>query len=289
MAVITVGTSTLSETWRIGYAQSKLALGLRTMMVSDKCFDLDTSNSFYFGKPYLTAATAAIAAMAGSYTVSTPVTTDDTLTVTDQVTYAVHLREFEETLARVDLYGSFIDDLTAAVATKADQFVLNKILDGATGTYNTPSGGFAAANINQIIAELTASVSGYQGVSQGMFLVIENTELAGFIQAGMTNGFNFADATINNGFRGNYGDVDIYVVRAGTYVTTTLGTLTATNLGHRLFGIKKQATYAMPGGTHYDEKKVTTLTGREISCWINVGAKVWAQTASLLVDVTIVS
>ncbi len=283
----TIGTSTLSEVFRIGYAQSKLALGLRTRLVSKECFTEDTSNSYYVAKPYLTAATAAIATMAGTYAVSTATTTDDTLTVTDQVTYAVHLFEFEQTLSRADLYGSFVDDMTAAVVTKADQFVLNKVLDGATGVYDTPVGGFVAANIIDIVSDLTAYVSGYQGVDSGMFIVIENTELAGFIKAGMTNGFTFADAALNNGFRGNFGDVDVYVVRSGTYVTTTLGTLTATNLGHRLFGIKKLATYAMPGGTHYDEKKVTLKTGREISCWINVGAKVWSTIASLLVDVTI--
>lgn len=284
----TIGTSTLSEVWRINYVQSKLNLGLRTALVAEKVCAVDRSNSFYVANPYLTAASAAIATIAGTYSVSTATTTDDTLTVTDQVTYAIHLYEFERTLARADLYQSFVEDMGNAVAVIADKFVLNKVLDGATTSYSTPANGFAAANIPQIIADLTGKVSGYNdSVGKGFFIVIESTELPGFIQAGMQNGFNFSDMTLNNGWGGSFGGVDVYVVRPSTFVDATIGTLSATNNGHRLFGVKGTAMYAMPGGVHYDEKKVTAKTGVEISCWINVGAKVWTPKAALLVDVTI--
>lgn len=284
----TIGTSTLSETFRIGYAQNKLALGLRTRMVAEKVCKVDRTGNKYLGNPYLTTTTATLAAIDGAYAVSTATTTDDTLTVSDQVTYAVHLFEFEETLSRADLFSSFVEDMMAAVGVKADQYVLNKILDDATGTYSTPAGGFTGANIQTIIAELTGKVSGYNRDNDGMFIVVENTDLPGFILAGMTSGFDFADATLMNGFRGNFGDVDVYVVRGGTFTTGTLGTLTATNLGKRLFGIKNVATYAAPKGIQYDEKKVTLKTGRELSCWANIGAKCWAPYTSLLVKVTIV-
>lgn len=267
-----------------------LNLALRTQLIAEVICTVDRSDSFYIANPYLTGATAAIAAMAGTYAVSTAVTTDDTLQVTDQVTYAIHLFEFENTLARADLYQSFVQDMTNAIGVIADKFVLNKVLDGATGTYSTPVGGFStAANINQIIADLTAKVSGYaDSYANGMFLVIENTELSGLIQAGMSNGFSFADSTLKNGFAGVYGGVDVYVVLAGTFVNATVGTLSATNLGHRLFGVKKiPMTYAAPRGIQYDEKKVTLKTGRELSCWANIGAKVWTPKAALLIDITL--
>jgi len=226
--------------------------------------------------------------MAGTYTVDTATTVDDTCTVSDQVESAVHLYEFEQTLSRADLYQSFVDDMTACVAVSIDKFVLNKVLDGATTTYSTPAGGFTTpGNINQIIADLCGKVAGYSDAYKGLFLVIENTDLSGFIQAGMSSGFSFADMTLNNGFAGRYGGVDVYVVRTGTFVTATVGTLTATNSGHRLFGVKNVATYAAPRGIQYDEKKVTQKTGREIVVWANIGAKVWTPKAALLVDITI--
>ncbi len=225
--------------------------------------------------------------MAGTYAVSTATTTDETLTVTDQVTYGVHLFEFEQTLSRADLYTSLVDDSTAAIAVKADQFILNTLANGAGSSYSTPAGGFTRDNVPEIIAKLTGLVSGYDQNGDGMFLVIENTDLYGFIMAGMTNGFNYADATLNNGWSGSIGNVKVFVVRTGTFVTATLGTLSATNSGKRLFGVRKVATMAMPGGVHYDEKKVTLKTGMELSFWANVGAKVWTQTSTLLVLVTI--
>lgn len=284
----TIGTSTLSEVWRIKYVKSTLELALRNAMIAEKICTVDRTDAKYISNPYLTALTATDAAIAGTYSVSTATTVDDTCTVTEQITSAVHLYEFEQTLSRVDLFTSFIDDMTAAIGNAADKYVLNKILDGATGTYDTPTGGFTTpANIPKIIADLTGKVAGYADTYKGLFIVVESTDITGFIQAGMSSGFSFADAALNNGFGGRFGGVDVYVARTGTFVTDTVGTLTATNDGHRLFGVKGVATYAAPRGIQYDEKKVTQKTGRELSCWANIGAKVWTPKAALLVDITI--
>jgi len=284
----TIGTSALSEVWRIKYFKSTLEVYLRNALVAEKICKVERGNGRYVSNPYMTQPTAAIAAIAGTYAVSTATTTDEKLTVSEQVTYAIHLFEFEETLTRVDLYTSFIDEMTAAVATIVDKYVINKITDGAGETYTTAAGGFTTpANINEIIGDLTGKVAGYSEMFNGMFLVIENTDLTGFIQAGMGSGFNFADSTLNNGFGGVFGGVEVYVVRTGTFTTGTLGTLSATNSGHRLFGIKNTSVYAAPRGIQYDEKKVTLKTGRELSVWANIGAAVWTPKADLLVDITL--
>jgi hypothetical protein len=284
----TIGTSTLSEVWRIKYFKTTLELALRTALVAEKVCNVDRTDAKYISNPYLTGATAAIAAIAGTYAVSTATTTDDALTVSEQVTYGVHLFEFEASLSRADLYTSFVEDMTNAVAVVVDKYVLNKILDDATTLYDTPTGGFTtASNINEIIANLVSKVAGYADAYKGMFLVIENTDLPGFIQAGMSNGFSFADSALNNGFGGRYGGVDVYVVRTGTFVTGAVGTLTAANAGHRLFGVKGVATFAFPRGVQYQEKEVTLKTGKEIGVWANIGAKCWTPKAALLVDITL--
>ena len=284
----TIGTSTRSDVWRTKYFKSTLEVALRNGLVCEKICKVDRSNEKYLANPYLTQPTAAVAAIAGTYAVTAFTTTDEAITVTDQVTYGVHIYEFEETLSRVNLYMSLVDDIVAAVKTKIDYFVLNKITDGAGESYDTPAAGFTTpANINKIIADLTGKMAGYAEDYNGMFLVIENTDLTGFTQAGMSNGFNFADSSLNNGFGGIYGGVEIYVVRAGTFATATIGTLTATNSGHRLFGIKNTAVYCTPRSVQMDEKKVTLKTGREVSVWANIGAGVWTPKANLLVDITI--
>ena len=285
--VATIGTSTLNEVSRIKYLKSMLELSLRSALVSEKICQVDRTEAKFIANPYITAMTAAISSTLGTYALTTQATTDDTCTVQDQVSSASHLFEFEETLSRADLYSSFVQEMTNAVAVKVDQFVLNKVLDGATGAYTCPSGGFSSTNIVEIMSNLISKVAGFAEMYKGLFLVIENTEIPGFAAAQVNSGFSYADAALNNGFMGSFMGVDIYVVRSGVFVTTTLGSLTATNSGHRLFGVKGVATYAAPRGVQYDEKKVTLITGREIACWANIGAKVWTPKASLLVDVTI--
>lgn len=286
----TIGTSTLSETWRIGYAQNMLDLSLKTALVTEKIAHVDRSGAKYIGNPYLTALTATAAAIDGTYTPATATTTDQTLTVSDQATSSVHLLEFEDRLNRVDLFASLVEEMRAQVAVKMDSYVINYFTNNAGSTYSTPTGGFTtASNIPTIIANCTGKVAGYAQdfVSQRMFIVIESTDLPGFIISGMQSGFNYSDSTLNNGFGGVYGAVRVYVVRPGTFATTTIGTLSATNSGKRLFGIEGVHWVSNPGGMQYDEKKITSKTGRELVCWANYGAAVWTQKSTLLCAITI--
>ena len=262
---------------------------LKNALVSKAICNVDETGAKYLSNPYSSEGDVTLASIAGSYAVTAWTTTDDTISVTDQATRAEHIYEFEETLTRFNVYQDRIDKLSYKVALAIDQFVVNKVTDIATGAYSTPAGGFTTSgNINKIIADLASKVLGYAESYNGLFLVLENTDITGLFQAQMTNGFNWADMALKNGFVSNYGGIDIYVVRSGTYQTATLGTLTAVNSGHRLFGVKNQAVMLNPRGVQYDEKKVTLKTGREVAVFSNVGAGIWTNLRDLLVDITIV-
>ena len=199
--------------------KSTLETNLRKAMVAEAIFNKDTSGSYYIANPYGNQPTPSVAAIAGTYAVSTAETTDDTLTITEQVTYGEHIFEFEQLLSRVDLWMSRVDELSYAVAQRADQWVLNEILANATGTYSTPAGGFTTAgNFITILAALLSKVAGYSQQYKGTFLVVENTDLAGIIPAMATNGFSMADTVLNNGFVSSYMGIDIYVLRTGTFI-----------------------------------------------------------------------
>jgi len=178
--------------------------------------------------------------------------------------------------------------MTYSVMASIDSFVLNNLCEDGTGTYTTPAGGFtSAANINVIMSNLLSKVAGYADAYKGTFLVIENTDVPGFVQAQATNGFSFADAALKNGFMINYMGTDIYVVRTGTFVSDTIGTTTVTNSGHRVFGVKGIATYAAPRGIQVEEKSVTSKTGKEVVIYGYIGFKLWTPKASLIVDITL--
>ena len=270
------------------YFMSQYDIVLRNALVCEKICDVDNSDLKRIQNPYGGQPTATIQAVAGTYTVTAWTITDDALTVTDEVIYAEHIFAHEEFFAVFDLAASRIDNIMYAVAFGIDKFVLNNLCEDASSSYTTPAGGFTtAANINEIMANLISKVGGYQDVYKGLFLVIENTDLVGFMIAGATNGFSMSDAVLKNGFMNEWMGVEIYVVRTGTFVDATLGTTTVTNAGHRVFGVKGVSTYASPRGIVYKEKEVTLKTGTEIVVFGLVGFKLWAQKTGLVVDITI--
>lgn len=283
--------NTLStHTLRQKYFKSNLEVALRAALVCEKICRVDRSDLKTIENPYITQQTAAIQAVAGTYSVSAMTTTDDTLTVADEVIFGTHVFDFERLTSNFNLIADFFDDLTYSVAFGVDKFVLNVLTEDATGAYTTPAGGFTtASNVAVIMSNLLSKVAGYQsGTADGLFLVIENTDVVGFAQAQVASGFSYADAALNNGFMTSYMGVDIYVVRSGTFVSATLGSRSdLTNSGHRLFGVKGVATYASPRGIRYEEKAVSGKTGVEIAVVALVGAKVWATKAGLLVDITL--
>ena len=284
----TIGT----QTYRDKYRSATLEKALKLMLVAEKICEVDRSDSKYIKNPYGSAPTTVVQAIAGTYTPAAYTTTDDTLTVTDEFIVSEHIFDFEETLTRFDLFASRTDEMINSVATAIDKYVLNNLCEAGTGTYTTPTGGFtSAANINVIMSNLISKVAGYADAYKGLFLVIENTDVPGFVQAQATNGFSFADAALNNGFMDSYMGVDIYVVRSGVFddetTSTTSGSTTWSNDGHRVFGVKNISTYASPRGIRFEEKGVSGKTGKEVVCYGYTGFKLWTTKATLIVDITL--
>lgn len=284
----TIGT----QTYRDKYRSATLEKSLRLKLVAEKICEVDRSDSKYIKNPYGSAPTTVVQAIAGTYTPAAYTTTDDTLTVTDEFIVAEHIFDFEETLTRFALFASRTDEMINSVATAIDKYVLNNLCEAGTGAYTTPTGGFtSAANINVIMSNLVSAVAGYADAYKGLFLVIENTDVPGFVQAQATNGFSFADAALNNGFMDSYMGVDIYVVRSGVFddetTSTTSGSTTWSNNNHRVFGVKNVSTYAAPRGIRYEEKGVTGKTGKEVVCYGYIGFKLWATKTALIVDITL--
>jgi hypothetical protein len=272
---------------RDAYLKSQYDIILRNALIAEKICDVNRSDLKRIQNPYGSQPTATIQAVAGTYSVTAWTVTDDALTVTDEVIYAEHVFAHEDFFAVFDIAASRLDNMMYAVAYGIDYFVLNNLLEDGTGTYTTPVGGFTTpANINTIMANLNSKVAGYD-TQFGTHLVIENTDLVGFMIAGATNGFSMADMVLKNGKVTTWMGTDVYVVRSGTFVDATIGTTTVTNSGHRLFGVNKASTYASPRGINYDEKAVSGKTGKEIVVYGLIGFKLWNQKKALVVDITL--
>lgn len=277
-----------SRGWRDKYRSSKMQSVLRNALVAEKICDVDRSDNLRIQNPYSNQPTATVQALTGTYNISAWTQTDDTLTVTDEVIYSEHIFDFESLLNNYDLFKTRTEEVSFAVASRIDRFVLNNLCEDGTGAYTTPGGGFNSTNTPIILTNLLAKVAGYSESYKGLFLVIENTDLPGFIQWQASTGFSFADAALKNGFMSSPMGIDVYVVRSGTFADETLGTKTYTNSGHRVFGVKGVATYAQPRGIKQEEKQVSGKTGVEFVIYGYVGFKLWAQKTDLVIDITLV-
>ncbi len=277
-----------TKTYRDKYRLSALDKILRNALVAEKICDVDRSDAKTIQNPYGTQPTVTQQALTGTYSVATFTTTDDTLTVSEEFVVAEQIFDFEQLLSRPDLFANRIDEQNYSMATAIDKYVLNTIGTDANGAYTTPVGGFTtAANVNVIFSNLISKVAGFAEAYNGLYVVVENTDIPGIIQAGATNGFSFADSVLNNGFWTSYMGVDIYVVRSGTFATTTLGTKSVTMSGCRLFGVKNVTTYAAPRGITAEELMVSGKTGKEVRTIAYCGAKVWFTKRDLTVKVTL--
>ena len=280
--------NTLSTfTYRKKYMQTMLQAQLRKALVAEKVCMVDNTEAKTIENPYITQFTAAITGLTGTYAINDVTTTDDTLTVNQEVKWAGHIFDYESRLARVDLFNSVVDEATYSIAYGIDYFVVNNLCEDATGAYTTPAGGFNTTNTNTILANLASKVMGFADVYKGLFLIIENTDVPGILGSQMASGFSYADLALRNGLLTSQAGIDIYVVRTGTFVDATIGTIAVTNSGHRVFGVKNVATYASPRGIQMEEKGVSGKTGKEVVVYGYVGFKLWATKTDLIVDITL--
>lgn len=267
---------------------ASLDQALRNNLVAEKICLVDRSDNMRIQNPYGSTPSATVQALTGTYSAADFTTTDDTLTVTDEFIVAEHIMDFQDVLSNFDLFAHRVDVMSNEIATKIDRFVVNNLCEDGTGTYTTPAGGFTtAANILEIFSNLRSKVDGYADSMNGLYVVLENTDMVGVYQAAAQVGFQRADDVLANGRVGSIMGVDIYVVRTGTFADETLGTKTYTNSGHRVAGVKNVTTYAAPRGIKVEEKAVSGKTGMEVVVFGYVGFKAWATRTALTIDITL--
>ena len=283
--------NTISDkTWRDKYRLAALDQILRRNLIAEAICEVDRSDAKRIDCPYGSQSTAVLQELKGTYNPATFTTTDDYLQVNHEVIASEHIYDFESVFSNFDLFSSRFNEQAFAVAEKIDKMVLNELTDEAGESYPTPAGGFTSENTPAIFSNLISKVAGYADAYKGLFIVLENTDIPGIIQNQINSGFSYADMALKNGFLTSYMGVDIYVTRTGTFVSDTIDEdsgLTYTNSGHRVFGVKKVATYASARGVRFEEKPVSGKTGLEVTTIAYVGFKLWEVKKNLIVDITI--
>ncbi len=288
--VNTLSTKTLRDKYRAAQVQQ----ALKAAVVLEKVCIVDNTELRTISSPYITAMTTTVQTLAGTYTPAAIEISTDTLTVTDEFICSTHIFDFEQATAQFDLFFTAHTAMVNSITTAVNKWGVNELCANATGSVTATAGGLTtAANWKKYLSKIVAAVSGYDESSAGFYIIVQNSDLEGIIQDQASSGFSYSDAVNNNGFAGSQLGVDIYVVRDGTFVDLTAtggsGSKTWTNLGHRVGGVKKVATYASPRGLHFEEKGRTGYTGMEIVGIAYGGFKQWTPTAALTLDIDVSS
>lgn len=277
--------------WREKHFGPNLQQVLRNSLVAEAVCMVDRSDTYLIKNPYSSQTTVEITGLTGTFTPAAWTNTNDSLTVGTEFKAGEHVYDFERVMGNYDNALDRMDNQAYAIKAGIDKYIVNLLCEDGTGAYTTPAGGFTvAANIPVIVSNLVAGVSGYDFPMDGMYLIIENTDMVGFMQAQLTSGFSYSDKALNNGWLTNYGGVDIYIVRSGTFENATYvgtGTTSITNSGHRVFGVKGLATYAAPRDVVYEEIPVSGKTGKECRSYGLFGFKLWYTVTALTVDITL--
>jgi len=282
-----------TKTLRDKYRSAQLAHTLKNAVISEKICLTDHTDAKTITAPRMTAMTATISAINGLYTPAVITTTDEVLTVDNEIKIAAQIKDYEEILSNFNLFFATNKEMIDRATVAVDVWVLNNLCEDGTGAISTPVGGFTTpANVQVIISEIVSKTAAYADPMGGSYLVLENTDLTGVIQAQTNIGFTRADAAATNGLLGQMSGVDIYVVRSGTFINATTtgasGTKTWTNSGHRVAGVKNVATYAAPRGLKFTEKDAGSGNlATEVVLWGLMGFKQWADSATLTLDITL--
>ena len=242
---------------------------LRSATVADAICNVDTSGDKVIQNPYGSDPSVTEQAIAGTYSVADFTTTDESLTVDREIIVSEHIKDHENVFARFDLFMERTRLMREKAKDKLDSSVLRALVTAAAANSKTITVGATGANFTStamatFLRGLNTKWAGYSDAMNGIYVVLENTDLDALQQLQQGSGFSLADAALRNGWITNYMGVDIFVVRSGQFASNT-----------RLAGVKKTATYAMPVAWRYDEKKVSGKTGLEVEMHGYYGTKVW--------------
>lgn len=277
-----------THAYREAFAKSRFDYVLRRALIAEAVCTVDRGDNKTIKNPHIATGGATGQALTGTYSVGNITITDDDLVVDKEFIESGHVMDWEEVLTEHSVFQGALDQMIFNVKDLIDKWVLNSLCDDANASYATPSGGFTTkANVNEIFANINAKLAGFSEAYRGMYVVVENTDLTGIIEAQGDAGFTFADAALNNGLIGKHMGVEIYVTRTGTFVDATVAGDAFTNANNRVAGVKGAATFAHPRGVNYQEKAVSGKTGMELAIYGYGGFKQWITTNDLTIDLTL--
>lgn len=279
----TISAQTYKQMW-----ERTLQRQLEKSLVSYRIANTITDAVKQIHNPYQSRPTATDQALAGTYTVATFSTTDDTITVDKEAIVAEHVYKHEQLLSRYDLGVERAKEHAYVIKEKIDAVAFQTIAttSGTLTVDNTDLGGAAgpitlsANNVDDVFrVAMEKLLAANVPVDRGVFIVLAPDHLTKLAEFQQSNGFSMADAALRNGFVTQFGGFDVFVSNQ-LYNDGTQD--------HAIAGAYGAFQLVLPrGGATFETKAVSGKTGREIVSQQIYGMGVWNYDKTKLVDILV--
>lgn len=272
---------------------------LYNQLVSFGVANVETRDALKYGdvinKQYMNTLTGA------AYTPGTEISIDEIDYVTDQLTVNVkyytaqYIDDMEQLQANIDLQRPMIEEATYVLKNYIDGQVLYNVTAGVSGSQATQYGNYRGDYCSGTMTATTANIMPlFAGARK--ILLDNNCEEAGdwcavlspreaYLLAlkGTGLGFNFADATLRNGYIGDFMGFQVYVsnnLPTSTDVSAVLAGLTAeSTVTNRFlyFGRKGRIELLMQAAPTVQIREVSNMIGKNIVVWTLFGDTVYTR------------
>lgn len=213
-------------------------------------------------------------------TVSDVTATDETLVVDQKKYTAFYIDRIDEIQNKYDQIAAFADEAAYRLKDTIDQAVFAQVANAASALDDGDIGGTAGsgisattANIIQVFTKARKKLRTMNVEEAGDWIAIVSPNVASVIEELATGkGFQVADATLRNGYAGDFLGFRVYVTN--NLATTSYGGVTC-ELAY--FGKAKSIHLVMQKAPGMEIKEEPRKLGRNFIAWCLYGLKVFTK------------
>ncbi len=272
--------------------EARMQVNLRETMVAQEVAAVTTSvgGGDKIHKPYFTEFAASPYTPGTEVTLQGASSTDDYITINTFYDVPMYIDEAEETQSFYDTMAAATDSASYKLRDTIDAAVFAQVDNGIEfdagdcGGTNGSAIVLSSSNIVTLFSNARKALQTLNVIEANDFCaVLPPAALAYIAQAATSQGFNFADAALNNGKVGNYMGFDLYMsnnLTTGTYGGTA-------NTTYCYIGKKKMIQLIMLASPRIKVVDTELKIGKAIHVWTGYGVGVWTRDKSRFLDAKI--
>lgn len=271
--------------------EAAMQIPIRKSLVALEIASTDLQESLTYGdtihKGYITELSAVAYVPGTEVTPDALTATDDTISISTRICVPFYIDDTDRLQAKPDYAAAWAEDAAYQIRDSIDTEVLQQVTAGiefgestaATGTYITGTATqtitATSGNIMNVFVSTRTALREGNVEEAGDWIAVVRPEIAALIELiAADKGFQIADATLRNGYAGNFLGFKIYV--SNNMVAK-----------HAYIGKRGMIDLVMQAGPKMEIHQANKLLGKYFIAWVLYGKQVFVKSALRFLDVDI--